>query len=67
MYNNHSKALPARVAKHRTKLRAFDFTVVYEPGTTTPSDYGSRHPPAVRKYTELERETLGVETEEEDV
>ena len=66
MYNNHSKALPARVAKHRSKLRAFDFTVVYEPGTTTPSDYGSRHPPAVRKYTELERETLGVETEEED-
>ena len=66
MYNNHSKSLPARVAKHKSKLRAFDFNVIYEAGTTTPSDYGSRHPPPARQYTELERETFGVETEEED-
>ena len=30
MYESHYKALPARVAKHKSKLRAFDFDVVYE-------------------------------------
>ena len=49
MYKSHSKALPARVAKHRSKLRAFDFDVVYEAGITTPSDYGSRHPPTTKQ------------------
>ena len=66
MYKSHSKALPARVAKHKSKLRAFDFDVVYEAGITTPSDYGSRHPPTTKQYTAEEREELGVETEEED-
>ena len=66
MYKSHSKALPARVAKHKSKLRAFDFDVVYEAGITTPSDYGSRHPPPTKQYTADEREDLGVESEEED-
>ena len=66
MYTNHSKAMPVRVAKHKSKLRAFDFTVLYEAGSTTPSDYGSRHPPPRRDYTAQEREEFGVETEEED-
>ena len=66
MYKSHSKALPARVAKHKSKLKAFDFDVVYEVGITTPSDYGSRHPPNTEQHTAEEREELGVETEEED-
>ena len=60
MYKSHSKALPARVDKHKSKLRAFDFDVVYEAGITTPSDYGSRHPPPTKQYTADEREDLGV-------
>ena len=28
MYESHSKALPARVAKHKSKLRSFDFDLV---------------------------------------
>ena len=43
-----------------------DFDVDYESGITTPSDYGSRHPPNTKQYTAEEREELGVETEEED-
>ena len=66
MYTNHSKALPVPVAKHKSKLRAFDFKVLYEAGNTTPSDYGSRHPPTRRYYTAQERKEFGVETEEED-
>ena len=66
MYSSHSKSLPVRVAKHKSKLRGFDFSVVYEPGLTTPSDYGSRHPAPRRHYTEQEKVELGVEEEEED-
>ena len=66
LYNSHSKELPLRVAKHKNKLRAFDFTVVYEPGLTNPSDWGSRNPPPVREYLEEERVNLGVESVEED-
>ena len=35
-------------------------------GVTTPSDYGSRHPPSSKEYNKVEKELLGVETEEED-
>ena len=66
MYNSHSKSLPVRVAKHKSKLRGFDFDMIYEAGITTPSDYGSRHPPARKQYNQVEREKFGVETEEED-
>ena len=30
MFNSHSKSMPVRVAKHKSKLRAFDFEVIYE-------------------------------------
>ena len=66
MYNGHSKSLPFRVAKHKSKLRGFDFRLRYEPGVTTPADYGSRHPPPERTYSKIEREDLGIEEEEED-
>ena len=38
LYNSHSRELPVKVARHRFKLTRFNFVVVYEPGTTKPSD-----------------------------
>jgi transposase InsO family protein len=67
MYNKHSMSLPVRVAKHKSKLRAFHYKVTYEPGVTTPADYGSRHHSALRPYSRQQREELGVEEEEEDM
>ena len=55
-----------RVAKHKSKLLAFDFEVIYNPGATNPCGYASRCPPPKHQYTEEEREALGVENEEED-
>ena len=66
MYNTSSRSLPVRVAKHQSKLLGFDFTVTYEPGHSTPADYGSRHPPPAKKYTPAEKESLGIEDVEED-
>ena len=45
IYNNPEKPKQLRVDKHRTKLLPFNYTVKYEPGPSTPCDYGSRHPP----------------------
>ena len=45
LYNKVTRPKQARVDRHRMKLAAFDFEVVYEPGTSNPCDYGSRHPP----------------------
>ena len=67
MYNSPSRPLPVRVAKHKSKLRGFSFKVTYEPGSTNPSDYGSRHPPPSRKYMCQEKDELGVEEEREDM
>ena len=66
LYNSPNRPAPVRVDRHKSKLRGFTFKVTYEPGNTTPADYGSRHPPAEREYTKLEREDLGVEDESED-
>ena len=65
-YNNVTRPAPCRVARHRSKLRNFNFHMTYEPGKTTPCDFGSRHPPPPRNYTQQEREEQGVEEEEED-
>ena len=46
LFNKVTRPKQARVDRHRMKLAAFDFEVVYEPGNTNPCDYGSRHPPA---------------------
>ena len=66
LYNVKTAALPVRVAKHKSKLRSFQFRVKYEPGSKNPCDYASRHPPAEKTYTTVERETYGIEDEEED-
>ena len=49
LFNKVTRPKQARVDRHRMKLAAFDFEVVYEPGTSNPCDYGSRHPPAAAK------------------
>ena len=66
LYNQHSREVTVRVAKHKSKLLALDFEVIYKPGVTNPCDYTSRCPPPEHQYTEEEREALGVENEEED-
>ena len=63
LYNSNSRDLPVRVAKHRSKLRGFNFKVVWEPGTTTPANYGSCNPPPMVQYTKLEKDGLGIEDE----
>ena len=67
LYKPRTKELTARVARHKSKLGGFDFKLVYEPGCTTPSDYGSRHPPPARHYTKQEKEELGIEDAEEEM
>ena len=66
MYNQHSREVTVRVAKHKSKLLSFDFQVIYQPGATNPCDWASRCPPRPRSYTAEERDELGVEDEEED-
>ena len=51
----------------KSKLGRFNFNVVYQPGTTTTADYGSRHLPPARLYSARERSELGIEEEQEDV
>ena len=55
-----------RVAKHKNKLRSFDYTLVYEPGPTNPTDWSSRNPPPAKEYSVFEQDWFGIETEEED-
>ena len=66
LYNCTNRNLPARVARHLSKLGGFNFKLVYEPGSTTPSDYASRHPARARTYTKDQKEELGVEEEDEE-
>ena len=65
LYNSKGSPLSVRVAKHISKLRGFNFTVKYEPGKTTPCDYGSRHPPPTREYSKQEKEEYGVEEKDD--
>ena len=45
LYNLHYREITVRVAKHKSKLLAFNFNVKYQPGPTYPCDYASRCPP----------------------
>ena len=66
LFNKVTRPKQARVDRHRMKLAAFDFEVVYEPGTSNPYDYGSRHPPAVTKeQDEAARQDQGEEDDTE--
>ena len=66
LYNKPNRLAPARVDRHRSKLMAFNFTVKYEPGLTSPCDYASRHTPPIKTYSKEEKERYGIEEEEED-
>ena len=61
IYNNPSKPKQLRVDRHRTKLLPFSYNVVYEEGTKTPCDYGSRHPEE-KQFSESEISEWCVET-----
>lgn len=61
IYNDPKKPKQLRVDRHRTKLLPFRYTVVYEPGDTTPCDYGSRHPP-VTEFTDINIQDWAVES-----
>ena len=65
MYNRARRELPTRVARHISKLGGFDFELAYEPGSTTPSDYGSRHP-ASESAQESGDQDKGVEHNDEE-
>ena len=56
LYNSPNRPAPVREDHHKSKLRAFNFKVVYEAVDTTPADYGSRHPPPDKKHNTLERQ-----------
>ena len=66
LYNSSRRALPTRVARHLSKLGGFNFRLVYEPGSTTPSDYASRHPVRSQSYSKADKEELVVEEEDEE-
>ena len=67
LYNKTDRPAPARVERHRSRLRGYDFNVDFCPGEKMPCDYSSRHlPPSKRNYTMDEKKELGIEQEEED-
>ena len=55
-----------RVDRHRAKLLAFRFRVIYQPGHQKPSDYGSRNPRKVDQEEATTKGELGKEGKEED-
>ena len=61
LFNSPKRPKQMRVDRHRMKL-AYDFKVLHMAGDKIPCDYGSRAgcPPSM-KYTEEEREEMGVE------
>ena len=66
LYNSCNRPAPVRVDRHKSKLLAFDFKVVYEAGSKNPCDYGSRHPNKNVKYSKKDQEELGIENEDDD-
>ena len=44
LYNKGKETMPPRVKHHRTMTQGYNYTVVYEKGSTNPSDFLSRHP-----------------------
>ena len=63
LYNSPSKSKQPRNDRHRTKLLAFDYTGIYEPGKDTRCDYGSLHPPNRNQPTEQEDEDWCIEAD----
>ena len=66
LYNSQSSELRLRTAKHKSKLKEFDFNVVYKSGNTTPPDFKSGHPTPPYLHTARECIELGMQEEMED-
>ena len=66
LYNSHSRKLPMRVARQRSKLIGCNFEVIYKAGTTMLSYFGSTQPGKGKIYSKLEAEQHIVENEEEE-
>ena len=60
IYNSSQKTTQVSVNSHCTKLLPFEYNVMYEPGNTTPCDYGSRHPPK-KVFTPSKIEKWGID------
>jgi hypothetical protein len=44
LYNKYKETIPPRVKHHKIMTQGYNYTLVYEKGSTNPSDYLSRHP-----------------------
>ena len=60
IYNDPGKPKQLRLDRHRTKLLPYQYHVIYEPGSKTPCDYGSRHP-QIHAYSDEITKAWGVE------
>ena len=61
IYNDLDMSHNLRVDNHRSKLLSFDYHLCYEPGKTTPCDYGSRHPAGNTLFTHKQLEEWCIE------
>ena len=66
-YKPNRKPKQLRVDRHRTKLLQYDYKVSYQPGSTTPSDYGSRHPPNTNKFSSRQKQEWHVSDEKTEI
>ena len=55
-----TKPGPMRVDRHRLRLLAYDFDVIHEPGHLNPTDYASRHPIPIGRYTQQAQADLAI-------
>ena len=62
LYNSPNRPFPVKVDRYWSKLLAFNFKVVYEPGSNNPCDFTSRHAKHLpAELTEVVKERLGLE------
>ena len=54
-----TRSLRKCCTRHLFKLEGLNLKLVYEPGSTTPSNYASRHPARAKNYSNEEKEDLG--------
>ena len=46
LYQSYKKAPPSRILKHKLRTQGYNYKLTYEPGSSNPADYLSRHPTA---------------------
>ena len=65
LFNEMSKAMPVRSARHRNKVQDLRFNDKYLPGKSMPCNYASRHASPIKDLTEEEKERLMVDVGED--